>query len=86
MLAEKNLQKADSLFRYAKDLDALRFRAPSDINKLIIQFGKEYKTPVVNIDSEFASISTDNITGDNLMTDHLHPTLKGYQIIGDLFY
>jgi tetratricopeptide (TPR) repeat protein len=86
LLAEKNQPKADSLFRLAKDLDALRFRAPSDINKLIIKFGKEYNIPVVNIDSVFNAISPDHITGDNLMTDHLHPTARGYQIIGDLFY
>jgi tetratricopeptide (TPR) repeat protein len=85
-LAGHNLQKADSLFRLAKDLDALRFRAPTDINKLILQFGKEYNAPVVNIDSVFDAMSPDNITGDNLMTDHLHPTFHGYQIIGDLFY
>ena len=86
LLSEKNIHQADSLFRLAKDLDALRFRAPSEINKLISTLGNEFNCPVVNIDSAFSALSPDHITGDNLMTDHLHPTLKGYQIIGDLFY
>jgi tetratricopeptide (TPR) repeat protein len=85
-LAKNDWKSADSLFRYAKDLDALRFRAPSEINKTIISLGKEFNYAVVNIDSVFDAISPDNISGDNIMTDHLHPTLRGYQIIGDIFY
>lgn len=85
-LAKNDRKTADSLFRYAKDLDALRFRAPSEINKIIISLGKEFSFAVVNIDSVFDAISPDHITGENIMTDHLHPTLKGYQIIGDVFY
>jgi tetratricopeptide (TPR) repeat protein len=85
-LANNDWKTADSLFRYAKDLDALRFRAPSEINKTIINLGKEFNITVVNIDSVYNAISPDHITGENLMTDHLHPTLHGYQLIGDIFY
>jgi tetratricopeptide (TPR) repeat protein len=85
-LMKNNERQADSLFRYAKDLDALRFRAPSEINNLIIKLGKEFNFAVVNIDSVFDAVSPDHISGDNIMTDHLHPTLRGYQIIGDIFY
>jgi len=85
-LQSGNWQKADSLFRFAKDLDALRFRAPEKINLVIKSLGKKFYYPVVNIDSIFASISPDGITGNNLMTDHLHPTLNGYQIIGKMFF
>ncbi|MHB1687294.1 MAG: tetratricopeptide repeat protein [Ignavibacteriaceae bacterium] len=85
-LANNNWQTADSLFRYAKDLDALRFRAPTEINKIIFDFGREFNYPVVNIDSAFDAVSPNHIVGNNLMTDHLHPTLHGYQLIGNLFY
>src|ERR1035437_8565152 len=85
-LAKNDRKTADSLFRYAKDLDALRFRAPTNINKIIINLGKEFNSAVVNIDSVFDALSPDQITGGNIMTDHLHPTLYGYQIIGDIFY
>ena len=85
-LGEKELQHADSLFRYAKDLDALRFRAPTKINTIITDLAKEFHSPVVNIDSAFEAVSPDRIVGDNLMTDHLHPTLQGYQLMGSLFY
>ena len=81
-----NNKTADSLFRFAKDLDALRFRAPEKMNSLITSFSEEYKLPLVNVDSAFSSISPDGIVGNNLMTDHLHPTLKGYLYLGKLFF
>ena len=84
--ARQDWRGADSLFRYAKDLDALRFRAPTGINNVIADLGREYHLPIVNFDSAFDALSANHIAGDNLMTDHLHPTLHGYQIMGDLFY
>lgn len=85
-LNQNELREADSLFRYAKDLDALRFRAPEKINAIIKKLGKEFSASVVDIESELNSLSPDGITGNNFMTDHLHPTIEGYQIIGKLFY
>ena len=83
---KKEWQSADSLFRYAKDLDALRFRAPTELNTVIEGLAKEFHSPVVNIDSAFEAVSPGGVVGDNLMTDHLHPTLQGYQFMGNLFY
>ena len=85
-LSSGNYRIADSLFRLAKDLDGLRFRAPEKINRVITSLSREYKLPLVNVDSAFSSISPDGIIGNNLMTDHLHPTLKGYQLLGKLFF
>lgn len=79
-------KSADSLFRLAKDLDALRFRAPEEINNIIKNFGNEFNVPIVNVDSVFDAVSPNGIVGDNLMTDHLHPTLHGYQLIGKIYY
>lgn len=79
-------KEADSLFRLAKDLDALRFRAPEKINHIIEKLSKEYNAPCVSIDSVFNSVSPNGIVGNNLMTDHLHPNIEGYQIIGKAYY
>lgn len=73
-------------FRYAKDLDGLRFRAPEKINEIITKYAKKYNYPLVDIDSVFNSFSPSGITGDNLMTDHLHPTFEGYKLIGKSFF
>lgn len=74
--------RADSLFKFAKDLDALRWRAPEKINQVIEVLGKEFGFPVVKLDSVFNVETQDGVVGDNLITDHLHPNLRGFQIIG----
>ena len=81
-----NTDSAKGLFIYAKELDALRFRAPEEMNKVIIRLCKEFNFPFVRSDSLLNSISEYGIVGDNLMTDHLHPNVKGYQMIGNLFF
>ncbi len=86
ILESGHKEDALKLFYRAKDLDALRFRAPSDINKVIYRLAKEFGYPTINADSTFNSLSEDGIVGNNLMTDHLHPTLEGYQIVGKLFF
>ncbi|HMN48912.1 MAG TPA: tetratricopeptide repeat protein [Ignavibacteriaceae bacterium] len=85
-LEDKNLENGKKLFEKARDLDELRFRAPSDINKIISNLGKDYNVPVVNIDSIFDSQSPFGITGNNLMVDHLHPNLDGYKLLAKSFY
>jgi tetratricopeptide (TPR) repeat protein len=85
-LEEKNIHKADSLFRLAKDLDALKFRAPEELNKITIKLAHRFNYPVIEADKEFNLNSPDSITGNNLMVDHLHPTLAGYKLLGKLFY
>ncbi|NLT52669.1 MAG: tetratricopeptide repeat protein [Ignavibacteria bacterium] len=85
-LKNGNRKKADSLFRLAKDLDALKFRAPEKINDAISDLGAKYNYRVIPVDSIFNSVSPDGIVGNNLMVDHLHPNLKGYQLIGKTIY
>lgn len=86
LLVQGEQKEALKEFIIAKELDALRFRAPSEINKAIKELGKEYGDGVVDVDSAFNASSPDGITGNNLMTDHLHPTLEGNLFIGKLFY
>jgi tetratricopeptide (TPR) repeat protein len=81
-LKSGRLHKADSLFRLAKDLDPLRWRAPEKINQIIKSLGNEFSYPVVELDSVFNAESVSGVVGDDLITDHLHPNLRGFQIIG----
>jgi len=81
-----NLSTADSLFRFAKDLDALRFRAPEKINTIIKKLALKHNCGWVNIDSLFNSTSPDGIVGSNLIVDHLHPSLSGYLLMGKIYF
>jgi tetratricopeptide (TPR) repeat protein len=85
-LSEGNIPKADSLYRLAKDLDGLRFRAPEAFNQIIIKLGKKFNCPVAPVDMEFGKASPERIVGNNLMVDHLHPTLEGYRLMGKTFF
>jgi len=82
----QNYGKAKELYYEAKDHDAIPFRAPETFNELIYQLGKEYSLPVVQMQSYFESNSPNNLIGDNLMLDHLHPNIDGYFIMADAFF
>ncbi|MDA3862221.1 MAG: GDSL-type esterase/lipase family protein, partial [Melioribacteraceae bacterium] len=73
-------------YKLSKENDALRFRAPEKINSVIKDLAYQYHIPVANTDSLFSKKSVGEITGYNLMVDHLHPTVYGHQLIGDLFF
>jgi tetratricopeptide (TPR) repeat protein len=77
--------EARKAFYYAKDLDALRFRAPEEFNKIIYDVAVEYKIPVVQMKSYFESSSPNRIIGNNLMLEHLHPNIDGYFLMADAF-
>jgi tetratricopeptide (TPR) repeat protein len=81
-----DLSTADSLFRFAKDLDVLRFRAPEKINSIIKKLALKHNCGWVNIDSLFNSTSPKGIVGSNLIVDHLHPSLSGYLLMGKIFF
>lgn len=85
-LKEGLIAEADSLFNYAKDLDALRFRAPTEMNNIIREAANKFNIALVEIDSIFKKNSPNKIVGYNLTVDHLHPNLRGYKIIGKAFY
>lgn len=78
--------EADSLFRMARDLDMLRFRAPEKMNSVIKSLAREFNFAVVKFDSVFSAISPEGITGNDLMADYLHPNVQGYQLMGELFF
>jgi tetratricopeptide (TPR) repeat protein/lysophospholipase L1-like esterase len=78
-------KRAESLYLRAKDLDALRFRAPEAVNVVIHQLAQEFHLPVVPMMSRFEAASPHGLIGDHLMVDHLHPNIDGYFIMADAF-
>jgi len=77
--------RQDSLFRFAKDLDALRFRAPEKINEIIKRLAEKLIVGLINVDSILMQTSPDGIVGNNLTVDHLHPSLSGYLLMGKIY-
>jgi tetratricopeptide (TPR) repeat protein len=56
------------------------------MNKIIYKTAEKHGIRVVDIDSAFNANSPNEIVGNNLMIDHLHPSLQGYQHIGKMFF
>jgi tetratricopeptide (TPR) repeat protein len=81
-LAKKDTVESKRLFLLAKDLDGLRFRAPEAMNERIELLAKEFGAAIASLDQVFSMQSPQGIVGDNLMCDHLHPTVAGYQLMG----
>lgn len=77
---------ADSLFRQAKDFDALRFRAPEKINEIIKRLALNFNCGFADVDSVFNANSPYGIVGNNFIVDHLHPSLSGYLLMGKLYF
>jgi tetratricopeptide (TPR) repeat protein len=79
--------QAKIYFSRAKDLDALRFRAPDSINAVIRQLCQKYENVhLVDAKKVFESHSDNYIPGDALLIDHVHPNLAGYALLSDAFY
>lgn len=100
-LAQKNARAAYSMGQYylrhdqdtarkylrlAKELDLLRFRAPEEINKTIAELSEKYEFPLVDMEDVFLAHSPQKVIGDELMTEHVHPNVKGAFIMADAFY
>jgi len=85
-LGQQDYEAAYQNFVYAKDLDALRFRAPESFNEVIRTVASSYSnTYVVPVNETFKQASEHNLIGFNLMTEHLHPNLSGYHLMGRAF-
>jgi tetratricopeptide (TPR) repeat protein len=83
---EGKYDESRKAYYQAKDLDALRFRAPEEFNEVIRSVAAEFAVPVVPMKSYFESASPNGLIGNGLMHEHLHPTMDGYFLMADAFY
>jgi len=77
--------EAKNSYVLARDYDTLRFRADSQINKIIEEIGIKYEGKgVYFVDAKkvFAENSHRGITGTELFYEHVHMTFKGNYLLG----
>lgn len=84
--AAGNYEQARTAYKRAKDLDALRFRAPEEFNGIIKKLAEKYSFPVVPLVAVFEKHSTHGLIGEELILEHLHPNMEGYHLIASAFY
>src|SRR6185295_10746831 len=68
----------------ARDLDTLRFRADTTINRLIREAAARHRAAgvgFVDVDEEFRKASPHGLPGDDLLYEHVHMTFAGNYVI-----
>jgi len=78
--------QAKKNFLMAKELDQLRFRAPSVFNGIIRKKAEKYNIPLADINKTFEGKSENGIIGEELMLEHVHPRLEGQYLMARTFY
>ena len=82
----KNYNEAKKQFILAKNLDGLRFRAPSVFNRIIRNLSNQYKVPLSDVNKSFQKSSPHGIIGNELLVDHVHPNIKGYFLLAKTWF
>lgn len=72
---------AKTAYGKARDLDGLRFRAPSEYNQLIRSLAEPPKVVIADVESTFRAQSPNGILGKELLWEHVHPRLQGYVLL-----
>lgn len=86
---QAQLQEADAVhsLQRARDLDLLRFRAPSEFNAVLQSLSEASDTTYwVEGEAHIRSDEPTGIIGHKHMLEHLHPTARGYFLLADAFY
>lgn len=78
--------EARDSYRWARDLDALRFRAPTEMNQVIRDVAAATGATVVEVEAALTNASRNGVIGNSLMLEHLHPNLRGYFLLADAYF
>lgn len=81
-----DLQKARENYTLARDYDCIRFRASSDINKIVRELADKYQAHYVPTLELFNANAHNGIVGNDLLTEHVHPNIKGAFLLSEAFY
>lgn len=73
-------------YAWARDLDPLRFRAPSDVNRRIEELAQAHGATLVDTHRAFVEASEHGLVGHNLVLEHVHPNLDGYWLLANAFF
>lgn len=75
------IEKASHEYQAAINLDVCPLRAVSEIDTILKKVTQRRGVPLIYADSAFAAHCDNGLLGQEMFMDHVHPTIKGHQII-----
>ena len=89
--AHATLARGDSIsareqFTRARDLDIVRFRAPSAFQDVVKRVARETASTYVAAEELISASSAGGIPGADLFLEHVHPNQRGYVLLARAFY
>lgn len=85
-LTKGDVALAQILFARARDLDVVRFRAPTEFNRVIERVTEATGAVYVPVAEEAARQAPAGVPGDEFFLEHVHPNRAGYATIGRVFF
>lgn len=85
-LEQNRLTEAKTFFQAALDLDLLRFRTDSRLNRTIRELAGEPGVTVIDLEAAAARVTSMGVPGDELLYEHVHLNFQGtYLMARELF-
>lgn len=85
-LAKGDRTLAQLMFLRARDLDVVRFRAPTEFNKVVERVTQQTGAVYVPVAEAAAREAPGGVPGDEFFLEHVHPNRAGYAAIGRVFF
>jgi lysophospholipase L1-like esterase len=75
--------QAREAYLAAKDHDVCPLRMLQSMHEALLDVATDTNTPMVDVRELFERESRDGIPGGELLVDHVHPNVRGHQLIGE---
>jgi tetratricopeptide (TPR) repeat protein len=85
-LTQGDTSGARRLFARARDLDVVRFRAPTEFNDIIRRVTASTGATYVDVEERFDAEAVAHIPGNGLFLEHVHPNAHAQAIIARAFF
>ena len=85
-LAAGDTTASRTLFMRARDLDVIRFRAPSALDDSIRALARHHGATYVPAAERLREVSAAGVPGSDVFLEHLHPNAHGTVLIAQAFY
>lgn len=79
-----DFEKANEHLVQAKEHDICPLRIIEPMYEVIKTITRRHEIPMIDVKSLFESKATDGIPGSEFLVDHIHPSMRGHQLIAEL--